>query len=421
MKIVIAHYKYHIQGGPERYMFKFMDLARFNGAEIIPFSIDYDINEKTEYSKYFARSDGSKTGTFEANNKKLSYLVKGVLREFGNKDAYKKLCTLIEKEKPDVLYCLIPGQLTADIFKAAKKYDVPVILRLSDFRLICGNFLLMRDDCICEECIHGDYSPMVKHKCVHGSKAMSLLRSWSLRNARKKKKYELVDAVITPPLFTKDKFVESGYFPEEKMFVNPTFIDSKGIEPNYNSSDYVLCLGRFSPEKGFKYAISSLQYLKNIPVKIAITGTKEGLKSDTKELIDSLGIEDKIIFTGFLKGGELENLIKNSLAVACPATWYENMPNVVLEAYAYGKPVIASDIGSLKEIVENEVTGLTFEPKNSLEFAKCVERLYSDSELRINLGKNARKKCESDYSPAKHWQRFVEVFNIINERRKRIN
>lgn len=420
MKIVIAHYKYHIQGGPERYMFKFMDLARSQGSEIIPFSIDYDVNEKTEYSKYFAKSDGSKSGIFETNNKKISYLVKGALREFGNRDAYKKLCLLIEKEKPDVLYCLIPGQLTADIFKAAKKYNIPVILRLSDYRLICGNFLLMRDDCICEECIHGNYSPMVKHKCVHGSKAMSILRAFALSSARKKKKYQLVDAVITPSAFTKDKFLESGYFPEEKMFVNPTFIDTMTIEPTYNSSDYILCLGRFSPEKGFKYAISSLQYLRHLPVKIAITGTKEGLKDETKELNDSLGIEDKIIFTGFLKGNDLKNLIKNAIAVACPATWYENMPNVVLEAYAYGKPVIASNIGSLKEIIENENTGLVFEPKNPEEFAKCVERLYLDSELRKNLGKNARIKCEKEYSPDKHWQTFTEIFEVISKRRKQI-
>lgn len=58
-------------------------------------------------------------------------------------------------------------------------------------------------------------------------------------------------------------------------------------------------------------------------------------------------------------------LLSHSTCIVCPAIWYENMPNTVIEAYAYGKPVVASRIGSLAEIVENDETGLLFEMKNS--------------------------------------------------------
>ena len=108
MKILIAHYKYYIQGGPERYMFNFMKLAKENGCEVIPFSVNYPTNVPTEYSKYFVGNKDA-GGNYDASNHKISYLAKNVYHEFHNKEAYKKIIKLIKDTKPDVLYSLIPG------------------------------------------------------------------------------------------------------------------------------------------------------------------------------------------------------------------------------------------------------------------------------------------------------------------------
>ena len=94
MKIILAHYKYYIQGGPERYMFKFMELAKKHGCEVIPFSVNYSTNVSSEYSKYFvtARSDRA-----EFSGKGLSPLkaVHRITSEFHNKEAYNKIKKLI--------------------------------------------------------------------------------------------------------------------------------------------------------------------------------------------------------------------------------------------------------------------------------------------------------------------------------------
>lgn len=406
MKILIAHYKYYLQGGPERYMFKFMELARKNGAEVIPFSVHYPTNEKTEYSSFFV-GDENAGGNYDANNKHLSYLAKGAWHEFHNREAFRNIKALIRQTKPDVLYVLIPGQLTPDIFQAAKEERVPVILRISDFRLICGKNLLMRDGKICLDCMHGDYRPMIQNRCVKGSKALSTLRAASCCYQRKR--YDAVDAVITPPESTKKLLVESGFFPEEKVYVNPTFIDCSGIEPSCDSQNYVLCLGRFSEEKGFQYAVEAMGFLKDIPVTLTITGTKENCPPELLARMENLGIADQIRFAGFLKGKELEDLTKNALCVACPAVWYENLPNVVLESYAYGKPVIASNLGSLADAVEDGRSGLLFEPGNPEQIARCIRFLYENPEKRVEMGRYARKLCEEKYAPQAHWQRFLEI------------
>lgn len=414
MKIIIAHYKYYIQGGPERYMLKFMELAAKHGDTVIPFSVNYENNIRTKYSEFFVGGTG-KVGEYRKEDLTLGKVIRDVYHQFHNREAYYKLKQLIQKEKPDLLYCLIPGMLTADIFKASNEENIPVILRLSDFRLICGNNILLREGAICEECIYGDYKHMVEHQCVKGSKALSLVRMSALSYARKHRSYDLVDAVIAPPKFTADKFIESGFFPEEKMYVNPTFIDCSTIPVSKVSKDYVLCLGRFSPEKGFIYVIEALQYLKDIPVKVAVTGDKENCDAQLKETIEKYNLEDKVQFVGFLQGEKLEQITSEALCVTAPAIWYENLPNVVLEAYSYGKPVIASNLGSLAEIVEDGKTGLLFEPKNPRQIADCIRKLYENPEYCAELGRNARKKCETDFSPEAHWKRFVEIYNGIKK------
>lgn len=408
MRILIAHYKFYMQGGPERYLFKFMELARENGAEVIPFSVNFPTNEETAYQPFFVGKENA-GGNYDANNHSLSYLLEGAYHEFHNRQAARNMKALIRKVRPDLLYVLIPGQLTPDIFRAAKEEGVPVIHRISDMRLLCGKNLLLRDGALCHACIYGDYRPMVKYRCVKGSLALSALRAASCAYHRVRKSYDAVDAVITPPEFTKKLLVESGFFPEEKVFVNPTFVDCDAVEPRYDVGDYVLCLGRFSEEKGFRYVVEAMQYLKDLPVTVAVTGTEAESPEELKLAVRDLGLENKLRYLGFLKGQALTDAIRNAMCVACPSICYDNFPNVVIEAYACGKPVIASRLGSLPEIVEDGKTGYTFAPKNREEIARCIRTLYENPEGCRELGRNARKAAEEKYAPQAHWQRFLEI------------
>lgn len=414
MKILIAHYKYYVQGGPERYMFKFMKLAERYGCEVIPFSVNYKFNEKSKYSEYFVGSEES-GGNYDASNHKLSYLIKNAWHEFHNKEATKKLKQLIKVSKPDVLYVLIPGQLTADIFKVAHKANIPVLLRISDFRNICGNNILLSHGKICEDCIHGNYLSCFKKKCVKNSKSLSLLRSISLKYNRLRNRYRYVDAVITPPIFTANKLIESGFFPKEKIHNLPTFVDTNLIKQSTIFGDYVLCLGRFSPEKGFDCALKSLQYLKDLPIKVAITGLKADCDDRILGIINDLDIEKQVMFVGFLSGNDLVKISSECLCVVCPAIWYENMPNVILEAFAYGKPVIATNIGSLSEIVHHEQNGLLFNRNDDKDLANCIRRVYTDYDLRNKLGNNARHDAETLYSPENHFNGFLDIYHSLKE------
>jgi len=154
-----------------------------------------------------------------------------------------------------------------------------------------------------------------------------------------------------------------------------------------------------------------MKYLRDTDYVLKITGQISDSQEDQEiwNYIKDNKLEDKIVFTGFKHGNELQELLSHSTCIVCPAIWYENMPNTVIEAYAYGKPVVASRIGSLAEIVENDETGLLFEMKNSKDLSEKLRRFIDDPTLSKKLGMNARHKVENEYAVEKHMNSVLRI------------
>lgn len=409
-KLIVANYRYHITGGPEVYMFKFIDNCENIGYKPIPFSVNYSNNIKTPYSKYFISSRSGDSVYYNGIKKNPKAIYKTLQGAFYNKEAVRKINKLIKDEKPSVLYALqVINTLSPSIFKAAKKKGLKVIHRISDFNIICPKSDLLKNEDICELCLNGNLKKGIENKCYHESKMASMIRCYSMIYHRRKKLYDYVDYFVTPTNFTRNKLIEAG-FDKNKIVTIPTFIDSSKITPNYDTYNYLLFLGRLVPEKGAKYIVDAMKYLKKYQnLKLYITGNINDDTTNILKIIEDNNLQDKIVFTGFLKGKELENLISNSLAIICPAIWYENMPNTVLEAYAYGKPVIASNIGCFPELIDDGKTGYLFTPKDSKDLANKIIQLVTNEQYKL-FGKNARLKVENEFNPNQHFDKLKSLF-----------
>ena len=263
---------------------------------------------------------------------------------------------------------------------------------------------------ICEACIHGDYSKALQKRCVKGSKAGTMLRVFAMNLYKKTKVFDDVDSYICTCQFSKEKMIEGGV-PRHKIECIPTFIDATSITPCYEHDKYFLFLGRMAHQKGVIYAIEAMKWLKETDYVLKITGVISDSEEDQAiwKYIKDNGLENKIVFTGFKYGSELEHLIARSTCIVCPAIWYENMPNTVIEAYAHGKPVVASRIGSLAEIVVDNETGMLFEMKNSEEMAQKLRLFVDKASLSSELGRKARAKCEEEYSEEVHIRKVLGV------------
>ena len=410
MRVIVANYRFFIAGGPEKYMFNFIKAAEERNIEVIPFSINYQQNIDSPYSKYFAKPRAEQLMYGDTKKSISNYW--GMFRAtVWNWDAEKRLRKLIRDTKPDCVYILHEiNHLSPSIIRAAKKGGVKVVHRISDFFMFCPKYDFLCGNEVCEACLHGDYSKAIKNRCVKGSKIGTLLRVFSMKLYKHISIFDQVDSFICTCEFSRKKLIEGGVDPYKVSCV-PTFIDVSSITPSYENDHYFLFLGRMAHQKGTIYAIEAMKYLAGTDYLLKITGdigdSQEG--QELWKYITENNLQDKVVFTGFLHGMELDKLIDRCTAVVCPAIWYENMPNALIEAYAHGKPVIASRIGCFQDAVIDEKTGFLFSPKDSKELSDRMFKYIKDEELSVHQGKNAREYCEKYFNKQKHIDKLISI------------
>lgn len=414
MKVVVCNYRYFVTGGPERYMFSLFNLFEKHGHEAIPFSVAYTKNRESEYSKYFVPTPGSPDQVYfkELNLSPLKKInaAKNVI--YSSK-AKKKLECLLRDEKPDIVQTLqIHTVLSYSLIDAAKKYNLPVVSRMSNYQLLCPAEHFLRDGNVCEECTRSLFYA-IKYKCVQKSIAVSTLRSVSLYVHRIKKTFDKIDRFIVPSNFLKKKMVENG-FPEEKVVYVPSFINVDEFQPCYDSNEYIAYSGRIALEKGIPELIQAFGKVRS-NIKLVIAGnlnSPEGEK--VKEKIKQYDLS-KVEFLGYQPLPKLKEVLSSSIFTICPSVWYENSPISVYESYAMGKPVLGTRIGSIEEQIIDGRTGLLFEPDNISDLAEKIEYLYSHRTKVKEMGKEARKFVEKEHCPEVHYHKLLDVYKNVNK------
>jgi len=416
MKILLINYRFFFSGGPEKYMFAIKELLEKHGHTVIPFSVHSKKNVKTKYELYFADPIGGEDQVYYEDYKKTPKTVLQMLdRQFYSLDVKKKLEKLIEDTKPDICYLMHHyNKLSPSVIDACKKFNIPIVMRLSDFFLACPNALFIRNSQVCEECLQKSLFCAVKHKCVKNSLVGSLTKVLAMYFHQLIRIYRKVNYIIAPSTFTISKIKQK--LPKNKFVHIPTFINPTE-KYNPKLGDYALFVGRTEEEKGIMTLIKAFQGTK---YKLKIIG-KSSTEYDDK--IRAYLKDNKlknIDFPGPRYGEDLWKIYRKSRCVIVPAEWYENMPNVLLEGMLFSKPIIASNLGSFKELVANGKTGLLFEPKNVEDLRKKVGIIFKNNSLAKRLGKNAYHEAITKYAPEKHYEKLISVFNtaITEERAK---
>jgi len=236
------------------------------------------------------------------------------------------------------------------------------------------------------------------------------------------------DIVIAVSLAAKECLLK-GNIQEEKIVVINNGIDPeeisqpadiKKIRMDFNLKEkglLVAAVGRIVPEKGFDVFIrAAAEVLKNIPdVKFIIVGEEQArlgssysYLNNLKLLVKELDIESNLSFTGFREDvlsiiKSVDLLVLSSIMDACPT--------VILEAMALAKPVVASRVGGIPEMVEDNITGVLFSNGNFQELAKHIIGLLSDEEYRLRLGESGKNKVKKSYLIKEKVCRIEECYN----------
>lgn len=411
MKILLVNYRYFISGGPERYYFNIKNILESNGHKVIPFSIKSSYNFPTEYERYFLDSLDDEV-YFSQTKKSFRIILKSFSRMFFSFEAKRKFSQLIKDTTPDIVYIIqYHNKISPSIIYAAKSAGIPVVHRISDFQYMCPNALFYNDvNGICEDCLYGHKLHCVKYKCVLSSALYSMIKMMAkiFHDALGVK--NKIDAFVVPSSFTLSKLIRYGV-PQHKLFHIPTFFYGTEDNPTVEYHPFILYIGRIEKQKGLMTLLKSV-IDTNYRLKI-IGFSNNGYENDLKKFL-----EDKthhVEFLGRKNFNEIVPYLKSCLCTVVPSEWYDNFPNVILESFAYKKAVIATNIGSLPELVENHKTGLLFKYSDPGDLRKKISFMFENREDAEYMGNEAYREISSKYSYKKHYSQLINLFETLNK------
>ncbi|TKJ33551.1 MAG: hypothetical protein CEE38_20550 [Planctomycetes bacterium B3_Pla] len=422
LNILLAHYRFFVSGGPERYLFNIMEMLEKKGHTTIPFSVKHPKNCPSAYSDLFLSpiTDDKDAVLFSQIRKNPKTAIKLLDRAFYSFEARKKIRKIIEKLNVDVAYCMhFLRWISPSFIMELNRLDIPIIARLSDFAYICPESHLLRDGKVCELCTKGHYWHSVKYKCVQSSFLLSFINFLSISLHRQLKILDKIDAFVCPSLFTLDTMTKAG-FEKQKLFHVPTFVDSERIIPKFDRGNYILYFGRISYEKGISVLLDAYEKLikkkSKASIPLYVAGKYYGKETEQlKKRILSSG-DKGVKVLGEFEHDPLYEIIRNSAFTIVPSICYDNMPNVILESFAAGKPVVGSRIGSIPDLVKHRETGLLFEPGNSDDLAEKLQWLIDHPEKCTTMGRSARILVEREHSPELHYERIMEIFQTFRQK-----
>ncbi len=421
MRILIVNYRYFVSGGPERYMFNVMPALSEYGHKVAPFSIHYRRNEATPFSKYFVDPLGTRDEIYFRDQrmtpKTLFRTMQGL---FYSKEVEMAIKRLILDFKPHVAYVLhYMRKLSPSLLVGLKSLNIPIVVRLSDYAMVCPQNHCLRKGKACQLCVEGNILPSIFNRCVNGSTMASILNAIASWYHRYRQFFDLIDIFITTNKFMFDMMVKAG-FPERRLAYIPTFVNTKTFQPQLKErrQQYIACIGRLEKIKGIHILIDAIGIIRRrrpgfkLKVKIAGDGD-QGYVQFLENKIKNQSLGNIVELLGRVDTSSISALLRNAQFSVIPSLCYENMPNTLLESYACGTPVIASDTGSLTESVQEGRTGFLFCRGDSSALADCIEKFMDQPQLFFEMSRNARRLAETKHSLNKHVEALEKHFQKL--------
>ena len=383
MRVLIIHNEYGKFSGEEAVIEAQINNLSLNGVKVYQYSRSSRDIDSLSFGKTRAFLSGL-------------YSVKAV------KEVRKK----IKSEKPDIVHIhnLYPF-ISPAILPVIKKENIPVIMTVHNYRLICPNGLFYNYTGICERCT----GRLKEINCVVYNCEDSFFKStgYALRNAfaRYREYYKNnVDAYLCLTNFQKEKLQEYG-FPLNKMYILPNMYNKSlpSSQPR-NKHTYIAFVGRICKEKGIDLIIKAARELPDVQFKLA-GAVRNGTCLNN--------LPSNITYCGVLHGDELDEFYRDASAFVMASIWYEGFPMVLPEAMAYRLPVIAPRIGGFPEIVGDGKSGVLFAMGNYQDLIEKIKYIWKNPDIAREMGENGFQKLTREYSPDTYYNKLINVYRQV--------
>ncbi|MFK8046228.1 MAG: glycosyltransferase family 4 protein [Crocinitomicaceae bacterium] len=379
MKIVQVHNFYQQAGGEDTVVASEREMLSNAGHEVIPY---YAYNEKINTFSFLER-------------------IKLFRQLHFNLTSYEKCKAFLKQHNPHV--CHVHNTLhliSPAIYEACRELNIPVVQTLHNYRPICSNGMLSRNDRACSDCINKSAYGAVSKKCYRNSYIQTLAVSRMIEKNKENHIWtEKIDAIICLTEFSKAIFTQAG-FPTDKMHIKPNFFTAE-IE-SQKKEDYFIFVGRLDRIKG---AHLLPEIAKQLSVLLIVIG--EG------ELQSEIEGAENISYRGNLPHKTTLSYIQKAKALILPSTVYEGMPMAMLEAFALKTPVVASNMGAMASLIDNNSTGLLFKPNHAYDAAIKVNSILNNRSLAEKIAEKAFNEYIEKYSESANLQSLIRIYKSV--------
>lgn len=318
----------------------------------------------------------------------------------------------LDSFRPDVVHLhSIYHQLSPSILKAVRENNIPCVMTVHDYKLVCPSYRMLANGLPCEKCVEGSALNAIVVRCKDDSLARSTVLGVESLIHRVFRLYRGVDSFVAPSRFLFDLLSRGNRYPGRIVHL-PHFAEGDGILRN-GAGEGFLYAGRLSSEKGVDTLIRAVGHDLRLRLTIAGDGPLRGeLEHLSREVAPG-----QISFAGHVDKPTLMKLMRDSRATVLPATWYENQPLSVLESMACGVPAVVTALGGLTELIDPMKTGLHVTPGDSRELADALRILQSDENLSIRMGAMAAAEASRKFGRDDHLRSLDEVYHEAISRR----
>lgn len=398
MRILIASKFFYMRGGAELVAINTRRLLLEHGHEVRVLAMSYPDNIVLPEQDSFpaeVRLFGS-----------LRDRVRGARRMLGLGDVRGSVRRALDEFRPDVVHMHnVHSYLSPLVAEEASKRGVKVVWTLHDYKPVCPSYSCRRPDgTICEECFSRP-GAVVRHRCMKGSLAASLMAYIEGRRWSRERLESCVDTYVAPSAFMGEKMAQAG-FDRSKIEVLCNFVDPDKLEtltvaqPDRRLGPPYFCyIGRLSYEKGVETMLRAARKA-GVPLKVAGRGPM------LDELKARYGSMPGVEFLGHLDAPDVARLLRGAVASVLPSEWYENNPLGVIESLSTGTPVIGARMGGIPELIEEPHEGFTYPAFDADALADAMTRTMTARFDRERIACRAAAR----FGQEAHYSRLLEIY-----------